>query len=55
MNNYNQAIKKEMITTTDINKSIKRCLVKCLAYFGLGLWVYQGEELPPEEEEKETK
>ena len=37
---------------TDINKTIMRCLTKNLAMFGLGLYIYAGEDLP-EEEEKE--
>ena len=39
-------------TMMDINKTIMRCLVKNLAMFGLGLYIYAGEDLP-EEEEKE--
>lgn len=30
----------------DINKTIMRCLVKNLAMFGLGLYIYAGEDLP---------
>jgi len=37
----------------DINKTIMRCLVKNLAMFGLGLYIYAGEDLP--EGEKEEK
>lgn len=33
-------------TMTDINKAIMRCLVKNLAMFGLGLYIYAGEDLP---------
>lgn len=40
-------------TMTDINKTIMRCLVKNLAMFGLGLYIYAGEDLP-EGEEPET-
>ena len=29
-----------------MNKAIMRCLVKNLAMFGLGLYVYAGEDLP---------
>lgn len=36
-------------TMFDINKAIMRCLVKNLAMFGLGLYVYAGEDLPNEE------
>ena len=31
---------------TDINKAIMRCLVKNIAMFGLGLNIYQGDDLP---------
>ncbi len=31
---------------TDINKAIMRCLTKNLAMFGLGLYIYAGEDLP---------
>lgn len=36
-------------TMFDINKAIMRCLVKNLAMFGLGLYVYAGEDLPNDE------
>lgn len=36
----------------DINKTIMRCLVKNLAMFGLGLYIYAGEDLPEDEEQK---
>lgn len=39
-------------TTFDLNKTIMRCLTKNLAMFGLGLYIYSGEDLP-EEEQKE--
>ena len=42
----------EAATMFDVNKAIMRCLVKNLAMFGLGLYIYAGEDLP-EEEEKE--
>ena len=32
----------------DVNKTIMRCLVKNLAMFGLGLYIYSGEDLPEE-------
>ena len=37
----------------DINKTVMRCLVKNLAMFGLGLYIYAGEDLP--EDIKEYK
>lgn len=33
-------------TTFDINKAVMRCLTKNLAMFGLGLYIYAGEDLP---------
>ena len=33
-------------TMFDINKTIMRCLVKNLAMFGLGLYIYAGEDIP---------
>lgn len=38
----------------DINKTIMRCLTKNLAMFGLGLYIYAGEDLP-EDAEKPPK
>jgi len=36
----------------DINKTVMRCLTKNLAMFGLGLYVYSGEDLPEEEQQQ---
>ena len=41
----------EAATVFDINKTIMRCLVKNIAMFGLGLYIYAGEDLPAEIEE----
>ena len=41
----------EAATMFDINKTIMRCLVKNLAMFGLGLYIYAGEDLPMLSEE----
>lgn len=38
----------------DINTTIMRCLVKNLAMFGLGLYIYAGEDLPQEEKEQQA-
>lgn len=35
----------------DINKTIMRCLTKNLAMFGLGLYIYAGEDLPSDEQD----
>ena len=37
----------------DINKTIMRCLVKNLAMFGLGLYIYAGEDLPEQINQEE--
>lgn len=52
MDNRNKAIIQA--TMTDINKSIMRCLTKNLAMFGLGLYIYAGEDLP-EDDSQEPK
>lgn len=39
----------EAATMFDINKTIMRCLVKNLGLFGLGLYIYSGEDLPEAE------
>lgn len=53
---YNTKFKKDIIveaaTMFDVNKTIMRCLVKNLAMFGLGLYIYSGEDLPEIETEK---
>jgi len=60
MDGKNQAMKKEPYTYTtrygqkevaaatsfDINKTLMRCLVKNLAMFGLGIYIYAGEDMP---------
>lgn len=42
----------EAATMFDINKTIMRCLTKNFAMFGLGLYIYAGEDLPEEEQTK---
>ena len=61
MDSNNRAMKKEAYsimtkagkeivvapaTMFDVNKTIMRCLVKNLAMFGLGIYIYAGEDLP---------
>lgn len=50
-----KAITIKPATMFDINKTIMRCLTKNLAMFGLGLYIYAGEDLPenPEGEASE--
>lgn len=38
--------KVEAATMFDINKAIMRCLTKCLAMHGLGIYLYNGEDMP---------
>jgi hypothetical protein len=40
-------------TMFDVNKAIMRCLVKNMAMFGLGLYIYAGEDLPETDTEEE--
>lgn len=49
MDSRNQALKT--FNMMDVNKTVMRCLVKNLAMFGLGLYIYAGEDLPEEAEE----
>jgi hypothetical protein len=50
-NSYTYSTRKgdktvEAVSMFDINKAVMRCLVKNLAMFGLGLYIYAGEDLP---------
>lgn len=42
-------------TMFDVNKTIMRCLTKNLAMFGLGLYIYAGEDLPQDEKSPSEK
>ena len=50
----NQAIGLDKVTSSDVNKSIKRCLVKNLTLFGLGLSLWNGEELSDNAKKKKA-
>ena len=50
---YNGEKTVEAATMFDVNKTIMRCLVKNLAMFGLGLYIYAGEDLPEVEAEEQ--
>lgn len=54
LNFKNQSISLDEITSSDANKSIKRCLVKNLALFGLGLSLWNGEELSDNAKKKKV-
>lgn len=45
----------EKCTMFDVNKTIMRCLTKNLAMFGLGLYIYAGEDLPEDEDSNSQK
>lgn len=55
LNFRNEAIGYDKVTTSDVNKSIKRCLVKNLALFGLGLSLWNGEELSDNAKKKKDE
>ena len=47
--NYKKAFVEKTVPAAsmfDINKTLMRCLVKNLAMFGLGLYIFQGDDLP---------
>ena len=46
--------KVDAATMFDVNKAIMRCLVKNLAMFGLGLYIYAGEDLPEDTNEEDN-
>ena len=46
--------KVEAATMFDINKTLMRCLVKNLSLFGLGLYIYAGEDLPEDTNQETT-
>lgn len=55
MTKYNGEKSVEAASMFDVNKTIMRCLVKNLAMFGLGLYIYSGEDLPEVDEEAKEK
>lgn len=52
-----ELVEKEVQPATmfDINKTIMRCLTKNFAMFGLGLYIYAGEDLPENVDNEEPK
>lgn len=45
----NKSIPANAVTSYDVNKAIQRSLTKALARHGLGLYIYEGEDLPEAE------
>ena len=52
---YGKEKEVQAATMFDINKTIMRCLTKNLAMFGLGLYIYAGEDLPEGEKAEAEK
>lgn len=46
MDNRNNSVPLESVTSMDVNKAIKRCITKACALHGLGLYIYADEDLP---------
>ena len=53
MDNRNQSIGIDRVTSFDVNKAIQRSLTKAAARHGLGLYIYAGEDLPEAVKEEE--
>lgn len=53
MDHRNKAIKNP--DAFAVNTAMMRCLAKCIAMHGLGLYIYAGEDLPEGDEEKPAK
>jgi hypothetical protein len=50
MDNASKVMASQMSPTSrDISDTKMRCLVKCMALFGLGLYIFAGEDLPEDE------
>lgn len=45
----------DAMTMFDVNKALMRCLVKNIAMFGIGLYIYAGEDIPENEAEEQPK
>ena len=55
--NYKKAYVEKTVQAAsmfDINKTLMRCLVKNLAMFGLGLYIFQGDDLPEKQGDDTT-
>ncbi len=52
MDYRNASISADKVTSFDVNKAIQRSLTKAAARHGLGLYIYAGEDLPDDGEEK---
>lgn len=55
MDNRNNSIPVDNVTSMDVNKAIQRSLTKAAARHGLGLYIYAGEDLPETESVQEAE
>lgn len=46
----NKSLPLEAVTSFDVNTAIQRALTKAIARHGVGLYIYAGEDLPPDME-----
>ena len=53
MDNRNNSIPADKVTSFDVNKAIQRSLTKAVARHGLGLYIYAGEDLPETDKAEE--
>jgi hypothetical protein len=51
MDNRNNAVKNP--DARKVSDAMMRCLAKCIACFGIGLYIYSGEDVPKEAQEEE--
>ena len=54
MDNRNNSIYADKVTSFDVNKAIQRSLTKAIGRHGLGLYIYAGEDLPETEKDEEA-
>lgn len=54
MDNRNNSLPLERVTSFSVNTAIQRSLTKACARHGLGLYIYAGEDLPQEEAEAQA-
>lgn len=55
MDNKNQSVDVDKITSVQVNKAIQRALTKAIARHGIGLYIYAGEDLPEDQRIQENK
>ena len=55
MDNKNNSISADKVTSFDVNKAIQRSLTKAVARHGLGLYIYAGEDLPEVDKEEDDR